>query len=240
MSRTRLMRWSAALASVLALSAVAAQASHQSVRRRPRLVDAAPIGCWSPPPTRTSCLTFNARNPDRIQDIQAITGLPAGVTLRGIDFRPETGDLYGVGSDSVVYRVNPSDRHRDRRRPGVHAGAARQGVRRRLQPGRRQDPRRQRRPAEPAPERRRGHRADADADLNPGMPRSWPPATRTPRSASRSRPRRRCTWSTRRATRCSRRTRRTTARSPTRARLQDRRRRSTPASTSRATTTSAS
>ena len=50
---------------------------------------------------------FNARNPDRISDIQAITGLPAGVTLRGIDFRPKTGDLYGVGSDSVVYRVNP-------------------------------------------------------------------------------------------------------------------------------------
>jgi hypothetical protein len=29
------------------------------------------------------------------------------VTLRGIDFRPRTGDLYGVGSDRVVYRVNP-------------------------------------------------------------------------------------------------------------------------------------
>jgi hypothetical protein len=29
------------------------------------------------------------------------------VSLRGIDFRPKTGDLYGVGSDSVVYRVNP-------------------------------------------------------------------------------------------------------------------------------------
>jgi hypothetical protein len=43
-----------------------------------------------------------------LRDIQPITGLPAGVTLRGIDFRPMTGDLYGVGSDSVVYRVNPS------------------------------------------------------------------------------------------------------------------------------------
>ena len=29
------------------------------------------------------------------------------MTLAGIDFRPATGDLYGVGSDSVVYRVNP-------------------------------------------------------------------------------------------------------------------------------------
>jgi Domain of unknown function (DUF4394) len=36
-----------------------------------------------------------------------ITGLPAGVRLKGIDFRPATGDLYGLGSDKVVYRVSP-------------------------------------------------------------------------------------------------------------------------------------
>jgi hypothetical protein len=52
-------------------------------------------------------LEFRERAPDRLTEVQAITGLPAGVTLRGIDFRPATGDLYGVGSDSVVYRVNP-------------------------------------------------------------------------------------------------------------------------------------
>ena len=45
--------------------------------------------------------------PKRILDAQPVTGLPGGVKLRGIDFRPATGDLYGVGSDSVVYRVNP-------------------------------------------------------------------------------------------------------------------------------------
>ena len=105
MSRTRLLRRSAALASVLALSTVAAQASHNSDDRD-----------WSPRPDRmlvattsqNQLLTFNARNPERIRDIQSISGLPAGVSLRGIDFRPKTGDLYGVGSDSVVYRVNPS------------------------------------------------------------------------------------------------------------------------------------
>jgi uncharacterized protein DUF4394 len=103
---SRLLRWSAPLACVLALSAVAAQASHRS--------DDNGRG-WSRGPDRmlvattnqNQLLTFNARNVDRIKDIQAITGLPAGVTLRGIDFRPKTGDLYGVGSDSVVYRVNP-------------------------------------------------------------------------------------------------------------------------------------
>jgi Domain of unknown function (DUF4394) len=52
-------------------------------------------------------LQFGERSPERIDDVTPITGLPAGVTLRGIDFRPMTGDLYGVGSDSVVYRVNP-------------------------------------------------------------------------------------------------------------------------------------
>jgi hypothetical protein len=102
MSRTHLLRWSAALTCVLALSAVAAQASHRGSDRS-----------WRPDRTlvattsQNKLLTFNARNPERIRDIQAITGLPAGVTLRGIDFRPKTGDLYGVGSDSIVYRVNP-------------------------------------------------------------------------------------------------------------------------------------
>jgi hypothetical protein len=52
-------------------------------------------------------LQFNERSPDRLKDVQVISGLPGGVTLRGIDFRPATGDLYGVGSDTVVYRVNP-------------------------------------------------------------------------------------------------------------------------------------
>ena len=47
--------------------------------------------------------------------------------------------------------------HRRRRRPGVHPGPARPVVRRRLQPGARQDPRRLRRASEPPPQRRRGH-----------------------------------------------------------------------------------
>ena len=107
MSRTRLLRTSAALASVLALSAVAAQASHRSYDEDDRDWSRGPDRMLVASTNQNQLLTFNARNPDRIKDIQAITGLPAGVTLRGIDFRPKTGDLYGVGSDSVVYRVNP-------------------------------------------------------------------------------------------------------------------------------------
>ena len=39
--------------------------------------------------------------------LEADHGAPAGVSLKGIDFRPATGDLYALGSDKVVYRVNP-------------------------------------------------------------------------------------------------------------------------------------
>jgi Domain of unknown function (DUF4394) len=99
MSRTRVAHRGVALACVLALSAVAAQASHDR---------------WSPPQRmlvattdQNQLIRFDARDPERLRDVRAITGLPAGVTLKGIDFRPATGDLYGVGSDSVVYRVNP-------------------------------------------------------------------------------------------------------------------------------------
>ena len=104
MSSSRLLRWCAAAVAVLALSAVAAQASSH----RGGSYD------WSQPDRmlyattkHNQLISFNARNPGRVRDIVALTGLPAGVTLTGIDFRPATGDLYGVGSDSVVYRVNP-------------------------------------------------------------------------------------------------------------------------------------
>ena len=104
MSRTRLLRWSAAAACLLAVSAVAAQASSKRGGHG-----------WSPRVDRVLYATtdqnqlikLNARDPSRIRDVRSITGLPTGVTLAGIDFRPATGDLYGVGSDSVVYRVNP-------------------------------------------------------------------------------------------------------------------------------------
>ena len=56
--------------------------------------------------TGNSLLRFSSDNPGRLRAKQ-ITGLPAGVSIKGIDFRPASGDLYGLGSDKVVYRVNP-------------------------------------------------------------------------------------------------------------------------------------
>jgi uncharacterized protein DUF4394 len=51
---------------------------------------------------------FDECDPSRLRSVKALTGFATtGATLRGIDFRPATGDLYGVGSDNIVYRVNP-------------------------------------------------------------------------------------------------------------------------------------
>ena len=55
--------------------------------------------------TGNNLLRFSSDDPGRLRAKQ-ITGLPAGVSLKGIDFRPASGDLYGLGSDKVVYRVN--------------------------------------------------------------------------------------------------------------------------------------
>jgi Domain of unknown function (DUF4394) len=56
--------------------------------------------------TGNSLLRFSSDNPRRLRAKQ-ITGLPAGVSIKGIDFRPASGDLYALGSDRVVYRLNP-------------------------------------------------------------------------------------------------------------------------------------
>ncbi|MGB8192256.1 MAG: DUF4394 domain-containing protein [Chitinophagaceae bacterium] len=51
-------------------------------------------------------LQYNAKSPGVIDATVAITGLQTGETLLGIDFRPATGQLYGVGSTSRIYIIN--------------------------------------------------------------------------------------------------------------------------------------
>ncbi len=56
---------------------------------------------------------FSTRNPNVITNSVTVTGLNLGETLRGIDFRPATGELYAFGSDATgavsrtLYSVNP-------------------------------------------------------------------------------------------------------------------------------------
>jgi hypothetical protein len=57
--------------------------------------------------TAGKLLRLNSGNPSKLRSKQ-ITGLPMGVSIRGIDFRPASGDLYALGSDRVVYRLNPN------------------------------------------------------------------------------------------------------------------------------------
>jgi Domain of unknown function (DUF4394) len=105
MSHSRLLRRAAVLAATVALTAAAAaQATGDRDRDRERTASRTLYATTS----QNLLVSFDARSPDRLRDVQTISGLPTNVTLAGIDFRPLTGDLYGVGSDSIVYRVNPT------------------------------------------------------------------------------------------------------------------------------------
>lgn len=50
-------------------------------------------------------VTFGSQNPDEARRV-SISGLQAGETLAGIDFRPVDGRLYAVGSSSRIYTVD--------------------------------------------------------------------------------------------------------------------------------------
>jgi hypothetical protein len=49
---------------------------------------------------------FNAGNPATIVSSTPISGLVGGDTIIGIDFRPATGELFGLGSGSRLYVIN--------------------------------------------------------------------------------------------------------------------------------------
>ncbi|MBI2684023.1 MAG: DUF4394 domain-containing protein [Actinobacteria bacterium] len=51
-------------------------------------------------------LRVDSQQPAVVLDEQRIVGLPTNVVLRGIDIRPATGGLFGLGSDAVLYRIN--------------------------------------------------------------------------------------------------------------------------------------
>jgi hypothetical protein len=53
-----------------------------------------------------SLVAFDSATPGTILNTVSITGLQAGETLLGIDRRPATGALYGLGSTSRIYTIN--------------------------------------------------------------------------------------------------------------------------------------
>jgi hypothetical protein len=52
-------------------------------------------------------LTFDSATPGTTTSV-AITGLQSGESILGIDLRPATGQLYGLGSTSRLYTINPA------------------------------------------------------------------------------------------------------------------------------------
>src|SRR5262249_41711010 len=51
-------------------------------------------------------IRFSAANPSVIKSSAPVTGLISGDTIVGIDFRPATGQLYGLGSGGRLYTIN--------------------------------------------------------------------------------------------------------------------------------------
>lgn len=51
-------------------------------------------------------LTLDAGRPGVVESSQAISGLAPGETLTGLDYRPSTGELYGLGTTSRLYRID--------------------------------------------------------------------------------------------------------------------------------------
>lgn len=53
-------------------------------------------------------VSFDSAAPTTLLSGMALQGLQPNETIRGIDFRPATGQLYALGSFGRLYRVNPS------------------------------------------------------------------------------------------------------------------------------------
>ena len=58
--------------------------------------------------TTGNLVTFDSATPGTIASNVPITGLQAGETLVGIDYRPSNGQLVGVGSTNRLYLLSPS------------------------------------------------------------------------------------------------------------------------------------
>ena len=56
--------------------------------------------------TSNSLVRFNSARANTILSTVAVTGLQGGENLLGIDFRPATGQLFGLGSTSRIYRID--------------------------------------------------------------------------------------------------------------------------------------
>lgn len=91
--RTRILRWPVGLAAVLAALTVAAPARAATL-----------VGLVG----GTQLTQFDSATPGSPGAPVQIAGLQQNETILGIDFRPATGQLYGLGSTCTLYTLNPA------------------------------------------------------------------------------------------------------------------------------------
>jgi hypothetical protein len=89
-------------------TAVLAQKAKSSVNKVPTPLGPFPSELIYGVTTTNLLVSFNSGTPGTILSSVAITGLQAGETILGIDFRPATKQLYGLGSTSRLYTVSLS------------------------------------------------------------------------------------------------------------------------------------
>ncbi len=58
--------------------------------------------------TTNTLVRFNSATPGTIEATNTITGLQTGETILGIDVRPATRQIYGLGSTGRIYTINPA------------------------------------------------------------------------------------------------------------------------------------
>jgi hypothetical protein len=56
----------------------------------------------------TALVTWDSATPGTLASGTFVSGLQPNETLAGIDFRPATGQLYGLGTSSRLYTINPA------------------------------------------------------------------------------------------------------------------------------------
>ncbi len=54
----------------------------------------------------TTLFSFDTTAPGVVSNVRAVTGLGNGESLYGIDYRPSTGALYGLGTSGAIYVIN--------------------------------------------------------------------------------------------------------------------------------------
>jgi len=58
--------------------------------------------------TADQIISFDSASPGNLLSARGITGLQSGESLLGIDYRPSSGTMYGLGSSSRIYTIDPN------------------------------------------------------------------------------------------------------------------------------------